>query len=97
MQMYRNPGTKKRLWISPKPFLQAVKAYFLTVSTVVVVVLTVVSCTVESLTEVSTSVTTVEESVIEVSVVSPFFSELQAATDKEIAKAKKPNLNMFFI
>jgi hypothetical protein len=38
-----------------------------------------------------------EVSANEVSVDSPDFSELQAATDKEIAKAKKPNLNAFFI
>ncbi|WP_346348960.1 hypothetical protein [Pedobacter sp. JY14-1] len=66
-------------------------------SVVVVVVVTAVSLTVESVTVVSTSVVIVEESVIVVSVDSPDFSELQAATDKEIAKAKKPNLNAFFI
>ncbi|GGC72213.1 hypothetical protein GCM10011387_27200 [Pedobacter quisquiliarum] len=38
-----------------------------------------------------------EESVIVVSFPEPEPSELQAATDKEIAKAKKPNLNKFFI
>jgi hypothetical protein len=91
---------KKRLWNIPKPFSKSYLAYFLaTVSflTSVVVVLTAVSFTVESLTAVSTSVVIVEESVTVVSVVSPFFSELHAATDKEIAKAKKPNLNKFFI
>lgn len=59
-----------------------------------------VSTAAESVTVVSTVVadeSTIVESVVVESVASPFFSELQAATDKEIAKAKKPNLNIFFI
>ena len=73
--------------------------YYLT-SVFSVVTLTAVSFTVESVTVVSTpvvSVITAEESVAVVSDPVPLFSELQAATDKEIAKAKKPNLNKFFI
>jgi len=42
-------------------------------------------------------VSVIVESVIVESVVSEVFSDEQAATDKEIAKAKKPNLNRFFI
>jgi glucan phosphoethanolaminetransferase (alkaline phosphatase superfamily) len=93
-------GHKKKALEFSKASYKSYLAYFLaTVSflTSVVVVLTAVSFTVESLTEVSTSVVIVEESVTVVSVVSAFFSELHAATDKEIAKAKKPNLNKFFI
>jgi len=43
------------------------------------------------------SIVVIEVSVIVESVASAFFSELQAATDKDIAKAKKPNLNRVFI
>jgi len=49
----------------------------------------------ESVPAVSTEV--IEVSVAVESVASPVFSELQAATDKDIARAKKPNLNAFFI
>ena len=68
--------------------------YNLVVSLVTVIA---VSFTVESDTVVSTVVVIAAVSAKEVSVVSPDFSELQAATDKEIAKAKKPNLNAFFM
>jgi hypothetical protein len=60
---------------------------------------TVESTTVESTTVESTTVesTTVESTAVESAAASSVLFELQAATDKEIAKAKKPNLNEFFI
>jgi hypothetical protein len=97
---YSNLQAQKKGFGEPKPFCRFYLAYFLASAaglTSVVVVLTAVSLTVESLTVVSTSVVTTEESVTAVSVAPAFFSELHAATDKEIAKAKKPNLNKFFI
>ncbi len=57
---------------------------------------TVVSIAAVSVAVVSIVVT--EVSVIVESVASALFSdELQATTDKDIVKAKKPNLNRFFI
>jgi len=54
-----------------------------------------VSIAVESVDMVS--IVLIEVSAMVESVESAFFSEEQAATDKEIARAKKPNLNAFFI
>lgn len=58
-----------------------------------------VSTAAESVAIVSTvvAVSTIAESVAVESAPSPVLLELQAATDIEIAKAKKPNLNEFFI
>lgn len=58
-----------------------------------VVSVEVVDFVAEVSVEVVLEVPTAEES----DVPKAFLSELQAATDKEIAKAKKPNLNAFFI
>ena len=81
-------------WIRSSILFWLYQDYNLVVSLVTVIA---VSFTVESETVVSTVVVIAAVSAKEVSVVSPDFSELQAATDKEIAKAKKPNLNAFFI
>ncbi|WP_457270529.1 hypothetical protein [Pedobacter sp. UYEF25] len=43
------------------------------------------------------SVDIIDVSVVEESVAEAFFSEVHAATDKDKAKATKPNLNAFFI
>jgi len=81
-------------WIRSSILFWLYQDYNLVVSLVTVIA---VSFTVESVTVVSTVVVIAAVSANEVSVDSPDFSELQAATDKEIAKAKKPNLNAFFI
>lgn len=78
------------------------KNYIGFVVVVVVLVFNVVSFTVLSFTTVSTllvSVTAIPPSlVMEVSEPSPpDLLELQAATDRVIAKAKKPNLKVFFM
>ena len=91
---------KKRGLLLRKPLFLWVKLNYGLTSVVEVSTLTVVSWTVESVIVVSVAVVSVmiaEESVIVVSDPEPEPSELQAATDKEIAKAKKPNLNKFFI
>jgi hypothetical protein len=67
----------------------------LVVVSVVVVVEAAVSVVAVSVIEVST--VDILVSVIVESPVEPDLSDEQAATDKEIAKAKKPNLNKFFI
>jgi len=64
---------------------------FLVVSVLVESILAVVSVVVVVLVDAAES--TAEESEVPIA----FLSELQAATDKESAKAKKPNLNVFFM
>lgn len=61
-------------------------------SVVVVVVVEIVSTGAAIVVSITVAVSTTVESAD-----SAFSLEPQAATDKEIAKAKKPNLNEFFI
>jgi hypothetical protein len=61
---------------------------------------TVVSTAVESVAVESVAIestTAVESTAVESVAASSVLFELQAATDKEIAKAKKPNLKEFFM
>ncbi len=83
-------------------FMLKTKIYIFLVVVVVVLVFKVVSFAVVSFTSVSTFVVSVvailPSVVLVVSEPEPVvLLEVQAATDKEIAKAKKPNLKDFFI
>jgi len=63
---------------------------------ILVVSAAAVSTTVESVVAVVSTVDIVVSVIVE-SVASAFFSDEQAATDKESTNAKKPNLNRFFM